>query len=262
MAQRKPSKETRRTGLPGRSSSGNWVRIALIVASVAVVVLAAYVVARDTSMFAVRTLAISGGSPRARAEAEHALGSELGRSLLRIDEHALSTRLDALPDIVSATLDRSFPHTLHVRLKSERAVLLIRQGSAASWVVSSRGRVMRRLSSPKHSSLPRLWLPKTVAIKAGETLRAADGALAAAAVAPIVGRGYRGGVRTVTSRPGSLTLVLRTGPQIRLGDIGDLRLKLTIARKILQYAAARGSRSPAYVDVSVPERPVLGTGQV
>src|SRR4029077_1098941 len=75
VVQRKPSKETRRGRLPGRSVPANWVRVALIVASFTVVVLAAYVVARDTSMFAVRTLAISGGSPRARAEAEHALGS-------------------------------------------------------------------------------------------------------------------------------------------------------------------------------------------
>jgi cell division protein FtsQ len=233
------------------------VRIALIVASAVLLVLVAYVVARGTTMFAVRNLSMSGGSPRARAEAKRALQAELGRSLLRIDEHALSTRLDALPDIVSATFDRSFPHTLHVRLKSERAVLLIRQGSTASWVVSSRGRVMRRISSPKRSPLPRLWLPKSVSITPGETLRAAEGGLAAAAVAPIVGRGYRVGVRTVTSRPGSLTLVLRSGPQIRIGDIGDLRLKLTIARKILQYAAAHATSAPAYVDVSVPERPVL-----
>jgi cell division protein FtsQ len=240
---------------------GNAIRVALVAASIVLLLLVGYVVARGTSMFAVRTIAISGGSPRARFEAKHALKGDLGRSLLRIDEHALSQRLDALPDIVSATFDRSFPHTLHVRLKSERAVLLIRQGSTASWVVSSRGRVMRRLSSPKRSPLPRLWLPKTVAIDAGETLRAADGGLAAAAVAPIVGRGYRGGVRTVTSSPGSLTLTLKNGPQIRLGDIGDLRLKLMIARKILQYAAVHGITSPAYVDVSVPERPVMGSSQ-
>jgi cell division protein FtsQ len=237
------------------------VRIALVAASAVLLVLVAYVAARGTSLFAVRTLSISGGSPRARAEAKRALRDELGRSLLRIDEHTLSTRLDALPDVVSATFDRSFPHTLHVRLRSERAVLLIRQGSTASWVVSSRGRVMRRLSSPKRSSLPRLWLPKSVALKPGETLRAADGGLAAAAVAPIVGRAYRGGVRTVTSSPGSITLVLRRGPQIRLGDIGDLRLKLAIAGKILQYSGAHATTPPAYVDVSVPERPVLLVGQ-
>jgi cell division protein FtsQ len=254
-----PRKRTRRQTNTA-SLPRSVVRLALVVASAVLLVLVAYVAARGTSMFAVRTFSISGGSPRARAEAKRVLREELGRSLLRIDEHALSTRLDALPDIVSATLDRSFPHTLYVRLTSERAVLLIRQGSTASWVVSSRGRVMRRISSPKRSQLPRLWLPKSVALRLGETLRAADGGLAAAAVAPIVGRAYRGGVRTVTSSPGSLTLVLRSGPQIRLGDIGDLRLKLTIARKILQYAAAHTTTAPAYVDVSVPERPVLLAG--
>ena len=50
--------------------------------------------------------------------------------------------------------------------------------------------------------------------------------------------------------------VLRSGLQVRLGDAGDLRLKLVVARRIL---AATGRRiSDGYVDVSVPERPVVG----
>ena len=138
-------------------------------------------------------------------------------------------------------------------------MLLVRQGSS-SWVVSSRGRVMRKVENPRRSSLPRLWLPKTVQIAVGETLPRYDGKLAAAAVAPIAPGVFHGGVRTVASSPSGLTLVLASGPQIRLGDIGDLRLKLTIARRILEIAASSTSSTPpAYVDVSVPERPVLGT---
>jgi hypothetical protein len=136
----------------------------------------------------------------------------------------------------------------------------LRQGKSG-WVVSARGRVMRAVANPKRSALPRLWLEKNVTVKVGETLGAANGKLAAAALAPLAAGTFAGGVRTVDSGPGTLTLVLGSGPQIRLGGIGNLRLKLTIARRILHIAAGEGSSNPAYVDVSVPERPVLGAQQ-
>ena len=53
-----------------------------------------------------------------------------------------------------------------------------------------------------------------------------------------------------------LTLVLGGGLELRLGDGGDLRLKLAIARRILRQTGA-ASTGGGYLDVSVPERPVL-----
>jgi hypothetical protein len=51
-------------------------------------------------------------------------------------------------------------------------------------------------------------------------------------------------------------LVLGGGLDVRLGDQGDLKLKLAIARRILRATAAATAGS-GYLDVSVPERPVL-----
>jgi hypothetical protein len=45
---------------------------------------------------------------------------------------------------------------------------------------------------------------------------------------------------------------------VRLGDATDLRLKLAIARRILRQTGA-ATAGDGYVDVSVPERPVLST---
>src|SRR5262249_49254551 len=194
-------------------------------------------VARATSVFAVRTIEVHSGSGRVRAEVQQALSSQLGRSLLRIDEGALTRQLEALPDVLSAKLERSFPNTIVVTAHAERAVLLARQG-ASSWVVSARGRVMRKVRDPHRSRLPRLWLPKTVTLEAGETLPLDEGRMAAAAVAPIARRVYPGGVRTVVTAKDALTLVLGEGTQVRLGDLGDLRLKLAIARRILHVAAS------------------------
>jgi cell division protein FtsQ len=232
-----------------------------IAAGAGVILLAAgaYAVARETSIFAVRTIDISGGSPRVKVEVRRALAPELGRSLIAIDSGQIDRAIASIPDVISVRFDRSFPSTLRVTVRPERAVLLVRQGSS-SWVVSARGRVMRRVENPRRSSLPRLWLPKQVQVAVGDTLPRYDGKLAAAAIAPIAPGAFHGGVRMVASSTSGMTLVLASGPQIRLGDIGDLRLKLAIARRILQMAASStASTKPAYVDVSVPERPVLGT---
>jgi cell division protein FtsQ len=231
-----------------------------VAAAVAAFLLGAYLIARETSIFAVRTVEVHAASPRIKAEVRKALGPQLGRSLLRIDEAALTRRLEALPDVVSARFDRSFPNTLTVTVRGERPVLLVRQGSA-SWLVSARGRVMRKIANPRRSRLPRLWMAKSAQLTLGETLSLAGGRMAAAAVAPIARRAYPGGIRTVVSGREALTLVLGEGTEVRLGDLGDLRLKLAIARRILHVAATNGDTTPAYVDVSVPERPVLATPQ-
>ena len=50
--------------------------------------------------------------------------------------------------------------------------------------------------------------------------------------------------------------MLASGFELRLGDAGDVRLKLAIARRIFRIAGI-GPTSVGYLDVSVPERPVL-----
>jgi cell division protein FtsQ len=232
------------------------VAIALAVVGLAV---GAYVAALETSLFAVRKISIVGGSPRVQAQVRKALAPELGRSLLRISSGEVDRRIAAIPDVVSVHVSRLFPDTLRIVVHPEHAVLLLRQGNR-SFVISSLGRVMRPVLDPGRSSLPRLWVPKSVPVSLGETLPLYDGKLAAAALAPIAPGVFRGGIRTVSSSASGLTLYLGSGLQIRLGDIGNLRLKLTIARRILEIAAkASASTPPAYVDVSVPARPVLGT---
>ena len=70
----------------------------------------------ETSVFAVTDLEIAGGSPRVQAEVRRALAPELGRSLLRVSGGEIDRRAAAVPDVVSLTFDRRFPHTLRVRV--------------------------------------------------------------------------------------------------------------------------------------------------
>jgi hypothetical protein len=67
-----------------------------------------------------------------------------------------------------------------------------------------------------------------------------------------------GGVHVVRAGDKELTLVLGGGLELRLGGGGDLRLKLAIARRILRQTGAAAAGG-GYLDVSVPERPVLSS---
>jgi cell division septal protein FtsQ len=216
----------------------------------------AFAVALETSVFAVRKLEIVGGSPRVQEELRNALAPELGRSLLRVSAGEIERRALPVPDVISVSYDRRFPHTLRVRVKAERPVLLLRRGKLDTWLVSARGRVMRRLRTPKLSSLPRVWVPASTTVTVGETLTPKEGRLAAVALAPLARGMFPTPVRFVRETGSELTLVLRSGLQVRLGDVGDLRLKLAIAKRILRAVGA-DSTSTGYLDVSVPERPVI-----
>jgi cell division protein FtsQ len=231
-------------------------RSVLIGIALLAVCIGAYLGASRTSVFAVQTIKVTGGTPQTRAAVRDALAPELGVSLLRVGGGEINGRLAALPDVMSVHFDRAFPHTLKIRIKAERAALLLRQGSQA-WVVSASGRVIRPISSPRKSALPRLWVPRAVAVTVGANLPGAQGGEAARALRPLLGTPMYGQVRAVTVGKDTLTLVRASGPELRLGDTTDLGLKLAISKRIL--AVLGPDTTERYLDVSVPERPVAGT---
>ena len=173
----------------------------------------AYAAALETSVFAVRTLKISGGSPQTQAEVRAVLTPELGRSLLRVSASDVDSRVAEVPNVLSVRIDRGFPHTLRVIIRPEHPVLLLRQGSNG-WVVSARGRVLRQVKNPRVSVLPRVWVAKHAAITIGTTLAPDEGGTAAAALAPLVGSRMFAHVKFVREADKELTLVFRSGVEL------------------------------------------------
>ncbi|MBV8598967.1 MAG: hypothetical protein JO017_09110, partial [Actinobacteria bacterium] len=72
-------------------------RALAIAIAVPVLLAGAYTLARETSMFAVRTISVSGGTPQLQAQVRAALAPALGRSLVGLDVSSLRRRVDALP---------------------------------------------------------------------------------------------------------------------------------------------------------------------
>lgn len=215
-----------------------------------------YVLARESSAFAVDRVEVRGASPRVAAQVRHAVAPLRGTSLLSLDGRALVEQLDALPSVVAAGYDRAFPHTLRIDVVAEQPVAVVRQGAKA-WLVSGRGRVLRPI--PPHSylhgarPLPRIWIPKTTPVTIGGFLPANHATAVARALA--LASRFPAHVAFAALRREGLVLRLRDGLELRLGDPNDIRLKLAIARAAMHHLPS----GTLYLDISVPGRPVAGT---
>jgi cell division protein FtsQ len=211
-----------------------------------------YFAARETSTFAVRTISVSGGTPALDAQVRSTLAPVMGTSLLALDRSALERRVNALPAVVSASFDRAFPHTLRVRVVNEVPVAVLHRGKQ-TWLVSGRGRTIAQIRAGTRLGLPRIWVPTAAQVAPGAFLAADEGGTAARALA--LAAGFPARFTTVTFAHDELTMRLRLGVELRLGEPVDVRLKLAIARRVLRVLPAGST----YLDVAVPQRPVAGS---
>jgi cell division protein FtsQ len=211
-----------------------------------------YAAARTTSAFAVEQIAVEGTTPEVAAQVRAALAPAVGESLLEIDLPELARRAESIPMVAGASFDRGFPHTMRIAVVPELLVAVLRQGSS-SWLAAEGGRIVAELGRGARPSLPRIWLKRGVELRLGAQLGGLQ-QQAVAAVAPLRARPLPVPVGSVVATREELTLVLRTGLELRLGDASDLPVKLEVARRVLPRLAGAGG----YLDLSVPERPVAG----
>ena len=212
----------------------------------------AYFVARETSMFAVRTIEIDGAPPRVAAHVRAALKTLDGKSLLALSASDVTQRLNRLPDVASVSYDRNFPHTLRLHVVPAHTIAMLRRGASA-WLISSDGRVIRTAGRTAAPLLPRIWLPSNAEINAGEPLQDGDASNAVSALADARRAGFSERVLGVRASGHELTFVLQNRLELRFGDSSDLVAKVAVARKVVPLSGDFG-----YLDVSVPERPVAG----
>jgi cell division protein FtsQ len=213
----------------------------------------AYAVARETAMFALRSIEITGAPPRVVAHVRAALRPLQGRSLVALSAGDVTSRLAGLPDVAAVSSDRDFPHTLRVHVIAAHSIAVLRRGVSA-WIVSSDGRVVREVGVGVAPKLPRVWIPTASSVDVGSPLADADAARAVRAIAQARRERFGTRISVVRATDQELTFVLSSGTEVRLGDTTSLGLKIAVARRLLAVAGAKST----YVDVSVPTRPIAG----
>jgi cell division protein FtsQ len=214
--------------------------------------LLAFFVSRETSLFGVQRIEVSGARPLVERQVERALHDRRGASLVGLDLGTARRDVLGLSTVAGVSFDRAFPHTLRVTVVPERPVAVARQGATA-FVLSERGRVIARVDRRARPELARIWVSRDVSLQTGATV---DGDLRVAveAVTPLAGVRFPGHVDSMTTAKDQLTLKLRSGLELRLGGLRDVGLKLAVAARVIP----RLPDGAGYLDVSVPERPVAG----
>jgi cell division protein FtsQ len=237
-----------------RQSLGRFVpstRSILVGVALLAMAAGAYVLAREMSFFALRTIEVEGAPAPLAERVRVALEPLVGVSLVKFDQQDANRRLAPIAEIAAARYDRDFPNTLRVSVRVEEPVAVLRQGSSA-WLVSASARILRGIDARPYPPLPRIWIPRSVDTTVGGTLSGPQ-ARAVRSVSPLERIRFPVDVRSVRASDDELTFVLASGPEIRLGDAGDLALKLAVARRLLPRVP-----DASYIDVSVPERSVAG----
>jgi cell division septal protein FtsQ len=219
-----------------------------------------YLGARETSVFAVRSIEVTGGSQHVQRAALQAAQAVKGKSLVALDGPALIDELEALPTVRSASYDRAFPSTLRIFLRPEVALAVVRLGPDR-WLVSERGRVIRRIGQDSRGDYPVFELPARPNVVPGSFITDAAAGAVLSALVDVPDR-FPARITEVLLQNGGLTMKLHAPwgePELRLGEDVDVRAKLAAAALVIRSLDDDYRAFVAYVDVSVPERTVVGT---
>lgn len=231
------------------------------IAAAAVALLALlYLAARETPLFAVRTVEVTGGSKAVRKAVQQAAQPVEGESLVALDGKSLVRELEALPSVRSASYDRAFPSTLRIFVRPELPLGIVRLGPDR-WVVSERGRIIRRYAPGSSERYPRFRLPGRPNIVPGSYVTDPGARVVLGALA-VVPKDFPVRIDLVRLEGGRLTMDLSApwgGPELRLGEAVDVEAKLAAAALVLRSLSDDARSSVGYVDVSVPERTVVGS---
>jgi cell division protein FtsQ len=249
-----------RPSLPDLQLTARLARLAPTRRSLAIgfgllaVALGAYLLARETSLFAIDRIEVRGGSRPVAQQVDQALASLEGTPLVGLDGSAVLRKVEALPTVLRASYDRDFPHTLVITVVPERPASILRRGSD-SWLVSADGRVIEPLSSSgAMPRLPRIWISTRTPVQVGTTAVGVGPSTAARAVG--LSGAFAHHVASASYGDGALVFHLHSGLQVLFGDAGDIKLKAAVAERILPRLVPGST----FLDVSMPGRPVSGTG--
>ena len=232
--------------VPSRRS----VAVALTLAALAA---AAYAAARESSVFAVREIEVRGAGPGITREVRRTLEPLVGRSLVALGSGDVSAPLERIAGVAGVHYDRAFPDSLVVVVRREHPVAVLRRGPQ-SWLVSGRGRVLRRVHRPGRVRLPRIWVGGASRVAVGTTIGGRNIATALDVSRTVRARGLGTRVRAIGIEDQQLVLLAGSRTEVRLGAPRDIALKLAVARRMLEVVG----EDAAYLDIRDPERPVAG----
>ncbi len=243
-----PRIEARRLDVE-RASSQRRTRTALVIASVCIVAVLAYLTVHSPlldvdHLHVVATPHVSAAAVRAASRVD------LGDALYDIDAQRVAHRIETLPWVASARVHRAFPNTVRISVTEYVPTAYLARGDGTFALIARDGRVFA--TAPVAPA-------DAVEVRGVRRAPAVGRALSPAGVAGVTGRLPERLALQVTAvdvtHPDVVTLVLRRGGGVRLGTLDHLDAKGAAALAVLDRL---GTETFAYIDVRAPSAPVVG----
>jgi cell division septal protein FtsQ len=214
---------------------------------------------RDSSLFAVHDVVVTGANPTLSAQVQAAVRTSAGeRGLLALSPGDLARAIELVPGVHAARVDRDFPSTLRVTIWPEQPVALGVHGHDRV-VLSGSGRVLERIGNrSKPPNLPRVPLAHGVPKPGAQILNPA--VLSQIDAVDAIPERFGGRVAWSKLDPNHGLELQLNWPKlwIRLGPAVDLQQKLRAAALVLRaYPSVAARQGLSYVDVSAPARPAV-----
>jgi len=214
----------------------------LILTTTLVVVLGAVIgyLVFFSSLFGVRSVKVTGLHVLSADQVTAAAGISHGSPLIRLDTGAVQRRVERLPDVASATVNRSFPSTVTIAVVERVPVGVVKV--SGKYVLVDKTGDQYRVVAGMPAGLPLFVVPP------GTSSKTTGGAVATVAVA--LGAPLRASISSIQALdPAAITLLLKNGTVVAWGSASDSELK---ARLLPSLLARHGVNQ---VDVTDPSAP-------
>ncbi len=211
-----------------------------------------------TGLFGARAITVTGVHPETTdAAIVAAAGLEHHPALISVDPGSAADRVDALPFIATARIERHWPDGVTVAV-TERTPTATMAGPGSNWsVLDATGRTLE-VTPTRPPGLLELVVDTTRGTPlppppVGGTLPVGDAGLTVVRTLP---KAFSAQVVSVRAAPdGTVTLALNSGIEVVLGTDVELAVKYEDVAAIIAHASLRGATT---IDVSVPQSPTVG----
>lgn len=225
-------------------AGGPWKAGFFALAAAAIVVIAVWAIL-GSSLFVVRSVAVTGSGTVPRAEVLRAAAVVPGTPLARVNGTAVASRVERITQIQSAQVSKDWPDTVVIAVSPRTPALAV--ASPGGYTLIDKFGVAFRQVPKQPAGLALLASAKPVA-----SLRGSPAVLAAVTVLGQLPRQVRGQVITVSATsPDAVTLHLRDGITI---DWGSTSRPAAKAAELVILMRTKAS----YYDLSDPATAVTG----
>lgn len=223
-----------------------------IAAGCVAVVAAGIWIAFGSPLLKVRDVVVVGGAHVSGADVAAIAGLDDSDNLLLLSTAQVARKVEELPWVHSAKVNRKLPGTVRVRVVERRAAVTL-DTDEGRWKLDRLGHV---LESGSGSGLTVLTGVSAGAVEPGDRIDEPEIESALAAWRSLSPRIRKRIAVVLAPTPERITLSFADGTQVRYGAAESMKAKNEVLGVLLREMQARGERA-GYIDVRVPTSPAV-----